>query len=109
MLSRLALAADTRCPDTEAYSCPGSSWTLRLEIGLCVCYKRTSIDARNNWWGWNSSYFVRGRVWDQNDDKYLIPVNWDPYLQTNQSVITGARDITYLNYLLYLPLLGVFD
>lgn len=86
----LSRAANTRCPDTDAYSCPGSRWTLRLELGICVCYKPTAIDARNNWWGWNSSYFVRGRVWDQNDDKYLIPVNWDPYLQTNKSLIAGA-------------------
>ena len=47
-----------------------------LERNSCVCYRPDSITATNNWWGENPIYFVKGRVWEQTDDKYLIPVDY---------------------------------
>lgn len=48
------------------------------------------MDARNNWWGNPGTLSVAaGRIRDQEDYSFLIPVDYDPVLQSNASLLDG--------------------
>lgn len=49
----------------------------------------TKIDAANNYWGFNTSLAVRGRIRDQRDDPRLLEVSYEPYYMNNRSILNG--------------------
>nr|XP_003703916.1 PREDICTED: uncharacterized protein LOC100876764 [Megachile rotundata] len=50
---------------------------------------RSHIDARHNWWGYNETLAVAGRVRDRGDSPELLQVDYQPFHMTNQSVLNG--------------------
>lgn len=49
----------------------------------------TRIDAANNYWGFNTTLAVRGRIRDQSDDYRLLEVINEPYYMNNRSILNG--------------------
>lgn len=50
---------------------------------------QTKIDAANNYWGFNTTLAVSGRIRDQSDDPTLLEVTYEPYYKTNATVLNG--------------------
>ena len=50
---------------------------------------KTSVDARYNYWGFNETYAVGGRIHDHQDDFRLMEVNFQPYHMANTSLLDG--------------------
>jgi hypothetical protein len=50
---------------------------------------RSSVDARHNYWGYNETLAVAGRIRDRGDSPELLQVEYQPYHMNNQSVLTG--------------------
>lgn len=50
---------------------------------------RSSVDARHNYWGYNETLAVAGRIRDRGDSPELLQVEFQPYHMNNQSVLTG--------------------
>ena len=55
------------------------------------------VDATMNWWGYGTDVFVSGRVMERRDDDYLIGVRYEPFHETNDTILDGE----------YLCLLGI--
>ncbi|XP_023022507.2 C-type lectin domain-containing protein bark beetle isoform X1 [Leptinotarsa decemlineata] len=49
----------------------------------------TKIDAANNYWGINVTEAVRGRIRDQNDDRRLLEVVFEPFYMNNRSILNS--------------------
>ncbi|KAF7287908.1 hypothetical protein GWI33_000255 [Rhynchophorus ferrugineus] len=49
----------------------------------------TKIDAAPNYWGFNTTLAVRGRIRDQNDDSKLLEVLYEPFYMNNQTLLDG--------------------
>ncbi|XP_015781798.1 protein bark beetle-like [Tetranychus urticae] len=47
------------------------------------------VDASFNWWGFNETAAVAGRIRDANDYRELLSVRFAPYLTSNASVLSG--------------------
>lgn len=47
----------------------------------------TKIDAANNYWGFNTTLAVRGRIKDQSDDPKLLEVTYEPYYKNNKTIL----------------------
>lgn len=50
---------------------------------------KTPIDAKHNWWGFNETLAVSGRVKDRADNPDLLEVDFRPYLLNNRSILSG--------------------
>lgn len=50
---------------------------------------RSHIDARHNWWGYNETLAVAGRIRDRGDSPELLQVDYQPFHMSNQSVLNG--------------------
>ncbi|XP_031833217.2 C-type lectin domain-containing protein bark beetle [Nomia melanderi] len=50
---------------------------------------RSHIDARHNWWGYNESLAVAGRIRDRGDSPELLQVDYQPFHMNNKSVLNG--------------------
>lgn len=50
---------------------------------------RSHIDAKFNWWGYNESIAVAGRIRDRTDSPELLVVKYNPYHTSNKSVLSG--------------------
>ncbi|XP_023246946.1 protein bark beetle [Copidosoma floridanum] len=50
---------------------------------------RSSVDARHNYWGYNETLAVAGRIRDRGDSPELLQVEFQPYHMNNRSVLTG--------------------
>lgn len=50
---------------------------------------RSSVDARHNYWGYNETLAVAGRIRDRGDSPELLQVDYQPYHMNNQSVLGG--------------------
>lgn len=50
---------------------------------------KTPIDAKHNWWGYNESLAVLGRIKDRADDPDLLEVDFRPYHMNNRTVLSG--------------------
>lgn len=48
---------------------------------------KTPIDARYNYWGYNETWAVGGRIHDHSDDLRLLQVNYQPYHMANTSLL----------------------
>ncbi|CAH2076021.1 unnamed protein product, partial [Iphiclides podalirius] len=52
---------------------------------------RTRIDAKHNYWSYNESLAVAGRIRDRSDDPLLLEVEYLPYHWSNVSVLQGGK------------------
>lgn len=50
---------------------------------------KTKIDAAYNYWGFNTTLAVSGRIRDQSDDPRLLEVTYQPYYETNATLLNG--------------------
>lgn len=50
---------------------------------------KTPIDAKHNWWGFNESLAVSGRIKDRADEPDLLEVEYKPFLQSNKTILDG--------------------
>lgn len=50
---------------------------------------RSHIDARHNWWGYNETLAVAGRIKDRGDSPELLQVDYQPFHMNNESVLNG--------------------
>lgn len=51
---------------------------------------QASINARQNWWGFNGSAAIRGRIRDRAQHEELIRVEFEPFLKSNSTVLSGV-------------------
>lgn len=54
--------------------------------------QRMSIEAKNNWWGYNESTAVVGRIRDYRDIPELLQVRFEPFYRDNRTVLSGKCD-----------------
>ncbi|XP_060803589.1 protein bark beetle [Amyelois transitella] len=52
---------------------------------------RTKVDAKYNFWSYNESLAVAGRVRDQADNPLLLEVDYRPYYMNNHTVLGGGK------------------
>lgn len=50
---------------------------------------RSHVDARHNWWGYNETLAVAGRIRDRGDSPELLQVDYQPFHMNNKSVLSG--------------------
>ncbi|XP_011303311.1 uncharacterized protein bark isoform X1 [Fopius arisanus] len=50
---------------------------------------RSHVDARHNWWGYNETTAVAGRIRDRSDSPELLQVDFTPFHMNNESVLSG--------------------
>jgi hypothetical protein len=50
---------------------------------------KTPIDAKHNWWGYNETLAVMGRICDHSDDPDLLEVDFRPFHMNNRSILSG--------------------
>ncbi|XP_034949444.1 protein bark beetle isoform X2 [Chelonus insularis] len=50
---------------------------------------RSHVDARYNWWGYNETLAVAGRIRDREDSLELLQVDYKPFHMNNASVLNG--------------------
>ncbi|KAK6621229.1 hypothetical protein RUM43_011535 [Polyplax serrata] len=48
---------------------------------------KSSIDAKHNWWGFNETLAVSGRIRDRSDESDLLEVDFQPFLHSNKSIL----------------------
>ncbi|KAF5399715.1 hypothetical protein PHET_06748 [Paragonimus heterotremus] len=112
IIRTLPIQPGTNCPPADE-TCP-HGWTLRLEFDACLCYRPDFLDARLNWWGDTvfapsghrkmdsvpqadgsrgsvaenrAQSFARSRIYDEDDDPYLIRVDYTMAYVDNSSVL----------------------
>ena len=49
-----------------------------------------TINAKHNWWGFNTTSAIQGRIRDRTQHEELIKVDSTPFLETNRSVLSGV-------------------
>ena len=54
--------------------------------------QRTPIEAINNWWGYNETTAVVGRIRDYRDIAELLEVRFEPFVLNNRTVLSGKCD-----------------
>ncbi|XP_046962256.1 protein bark beetle [Vanessa cardui] len=52
---------------------------------------RTRIDAKHNYWSYNETLAVAGRIRDHADDPLLLEVDYRPFHMNNRSVLAGGK------------------
>lgn len=52
---------------------------------------RSHVDARHNWWGYNETLAVAGRIRDRGDSPELLQVDYQPFHMNNKSVLSGIK------------------
>ena len=50
---------------------------------------KTPINAKYNYWGYNETYAVAGRIKDLHDEKGLLEVDFTPYQLSNKTLLSG--------------------
>ncbi|KAJ8673362.1 hypothetical protein QAD02_004624 [Eretmocerus hayati] len=50
---------------------------------------RSNVDARHNYWGYNETLAVAGRIRDRGDSPELLQVIFEPYHMDNTTVLSG--------------------
>lgn len=61
----------------------------RAGISSSLDVWKTPIDAKHNWWGYNETLAVLGRIKDRADDPDLLEVDFRPYHMNNRTVLSG--------------------
>ena len=54
-----------------------------------------SIEAANNWWGYNESTAVVGRIRDFRDLPELLQVRFEPFYRDNRTVLSGKKGLLF--------------
>ena len=54
--------------------------------------QRMAIEGSNNWWGYNESTAVVGRIRDFRDLPELLQVRFEPFYRDNRTVLSGKCD-----------------
>jgi len=54
--------------------------------------QRNPIEAKNNWWGYNETTAVEGRIRHYRDIPELLQVRFEPYYLDNRTVLSGKCD-----------------
>lgn len=49
-----------------------------------------TINAKHNWWGFNTTSAIQGRIRDRIQHEELIKVDFAPFLETNHTVLSGV-------------------
>ncbi|KAI8422542.1 hypothetical protein MSG28_006346 [Choristoneura fumiferana] len=52
---------------------------------------RTRIDAKHNYWSYNETLAVAGRIRDQSDNPLLLEVDYRPFYMNNLTVLGGGK------------------
>ncbi|CAL4091082.1 unnamed protein product, partial [Meganyctiphanes norvegica] len=52
---------------------------------------KTPIDARDNWWGFNNTAAVAGRIHDKTDDETLLAVDFSSWKLNNETLLHGCE------------------
>lgn len=50
---------------------------------------RSHVDAKHNWWSYNETLAVAGRIRDREDSPELLQVDYIPYHMNNKTVLNG--------------------
>ncbi|XP_071445359.1 protein bark beetle [Hetaerina americana] len=50
---------------------------------------KSAIDAKHNWWGYNGSITVGGRIKDRRDEAHLLEVDYEPFHMNNLTLLGG--------------------
>ena len=50
---------------------------------------KTPINAKYNYWGYNETYAVAGRIKDLHDEDGLLEVDFTPYQLSNKTLLSG--------------------
>ena len=50
---------------------------------------KTPINAKYNYWGYNETYAVAGRIKDLHDEEGLLEVDFTPFQMNNRSLLSG--------------------
>ncbi|CAB3370904.1 Hypothetical predicted protein [Cloeon dipterum] len=61
--------------------------TVNRSLSLDVW--KTPIDAKHNWWGYNNTLAVMGRIKDRRDDLDLLEVDFEPFHMSNRTILSG--------------------
>ncbi|KAI1309118.1 Protein bark beetle [Halotydeus destructor] len=61
----------------------------RAPSQTAIAYRKSSVDARENWWGFNESSAIASRVLEQSDYIDLVRVEYTPFHSSNHSVLSG--------------------
>jgi len=51
---------------------------------------QATINAKHNWWGFNTTSAIQGRIRDRLQHEELLKVDFVPFLETNRSVLSGV-------------------
>ncbi|XP_043483219.1 protein bark beetle isoform X2 [Leptopilina heterotoma] len=62
---------------------------LTINRSLQLEMWRSHVDARHNWWGYNETVAVAGRIRDRGDSPELLQVDYQPFHMNNQTVLNG--------------------
>ncbi|XP_050298201.1 protein bark beetle isoform X2 [Anthonomus grandis grandis] len=62
---------------------------ITVNRSLTLQLWNTKIDASYNYWGFNTTLAVRGRIRDQMDDPRLLEVTYEPFYMNNQTILNG--------------------
>lgn len=54
-----------------------------------VDFFKTPIDAKHNYWGFNETWAVGGRIKDRMDEPHLLEVDFRPFHMSNCSILDG--------------------
>lgn len=64
---------------------------IKLMLMIIACRSldiwKSSIDAKHNWWGFNETLAVSGRIRDRSDESDLLEVDFQPFLHSNKSIL----------------------
>ncbi|XP_045768313.1 protein bark beetle isoform X2 [Maniola jurtina] len=52
---------------------------------------RTRIDAKHNYWSYNESLAVAGRIRDESDNPLLLEVDYRPFYMNNLTILGGGK------------------
>lgn len=52
---------------------------------------RTRIDAKHNYWSYNESIAVSGRIRDQSDNPLFLEVDYRPFYMNNLTILDGGK------------------
>ncbi|XP_069990075.1 protein bark beetle isoform X2 [Penaeus vannamei] len=74
--------SSTECSEMDVYMESGQE---RSDVW------KTPIDARNNWWGFNTSVAVSGRIHDKLDDETLLSVDYSQWKLNNYTLLQGCE------------------
>ncbi|KAG8238181.1 hypothetical protein J437_LFUL014057 [Ladona fulva] len=64
---------------------------LSIIVSPCSSHDvwKSAIDAKHNWWGYNESVTVGGRVKDRRDEQHLLEVDFEPFHLNNVTLLGG--------------------